>query len=247
MIARKLFSAAVLVALPALAQSPGAASSDDLSKLPLIEMRAASDTSGILAIFLTGDGGWADLDKQVTAELRSRGVDVVGLNTRPYLSKKKEPAEIAFDVARIARHYMKAWNRPRLALVGYSRGADLMPFAVSGMAADVRDRIVLLAMLGISTRTGFEFHFEDILFEVKRASDRFTLPVLALLRGMKMMCVYGAKEPDSACRDAPAGLFARKVELPGGHHYDDNFKHVGDLVFQEIPSVTGAPALPAQH
>ncbi len=247
MIDRKLLAVVLFAALPVLAQSPAGSSPDDLSKLPLLEMRAAFDTSGILAIFLTGDGGWASLDKQVTAELRSRGVDVVGLNTRPYLAKRKEPAEIAFDVARIARHYMRAWNRPRLALVGYSRGADLMPFAVSGMAADVRDRIVLLAMLGISTRTGFEFHFEDILFEVKRASDRLTLPVLAQLQGTKMMCVYGAEEPDSACRDAPAGLFARKVELPGGHHYDDNFKHVAELVLQEIPPMTAAPALPAQH
>jgi type IV secretory pathway VirJ component len=218
----------------------------DLSQLPLTEMRASPDTSNVLVIFLTGDGGWASIDKQVTAEIRAHGVDVVGLNTRPYLGRKKTPAEIAFDLTRIARHYMTAWNRSRLAIVGYSRGADLMPFGVTGMPADLRDKTVLLAFLGLATRAGFEFHFADIMFNVKRDSDQPTLPTLAQLKGMKMLCIYGAEEDNSACRAAPPGLITRTVQLPGGHHYDSDYKRVGDLVLEELRSA-GTLKLPAQH
>lgn len=248
------FAASLLVVLavacaPARAQSPAVPLKDDLSKLPLTEMRAVPDTGTVLAIFLTGDGGWAKLDKQVVAELRAHGVAVVGLNTRPYLSKKKTAAQIASDLTLIARHYLVAWNRPRLMLVGYSRGADLMPFGVSGMPADLRDRTVLLAMLGLSTRAGFEFHFEDIFIAVKRKTDQLTLPVLSQLKGMRMLCVYGAEEKESGCRDAPAGLITTKVELPGGHHYDDDFKRLGDLVLQDLlrASVASEARLPPKH
>lgn len=214
-------------------------------------MRAAPDTSGVLVIFLTGDGGWASIDKQVTGEIRAHGVDVVGLNTRPYLGKKKTPAEIAFDLTRIARHYMTAWNKSRLAIVGYSRGADLMPFGVTGMPADLRGKTVLLAFIGLATRAGFEFHFADIMFEVKRDSDRPTLPALAALKGMKMLCIYGSDEENSACREVPPGLITRLVQLPGGHHYDVDYRRVGDLVLEEIRRGGSAPAptsrLPAQH
>ena len=198
------------------------------------------DTGSTLAVFLTGDGGWADLDQQVVAELRAHGVAVIGLNTRPYLSKKKTPADIANDLTRISRRYLAEWKKTRLTIVGYSRGADLMPFGVPGMPADVRDRIVLLAMLGLGERTGFEFHLEDIFVTVKRPGDMMTLPALAQLKGMRMFCVYGAEEEDSGCRDAPPGLMSRKVELPGGHHYDSNYKRLGDLVLKEL-----APASPA--
>jgi len=237
--------------VPVVVGSQVPSSPDDLSRLPLTEMRAAPDTSGVLVIFLTGDGGWASIDKQVTGEIRAHGVDVVGLNTRPYLGKKKTPAEIAFDLTRIARHYMTAWNKSRLAIVGYSRGADLMPFGVTGMPADLREKTVLLAFLGLATRAGFEFHFADIMFEIKRNSDQPTLPVLAQLKGMKMLCIYGAEEENSGCREALPGLITRTVQLPGGHHYDSDYKRVGDLVLEEMRGGGNAPAatsrLPAQH
>lgn len=224
----------LLAAAPVVMRGQAVTAPDDLSRLPLTEMRASPDTSNVLVIFLTGDGGWASIDKQVTAEIRAHGVDVVGLNTRPYLGKKKTPAEIAFDLTRIARHYMTAWNRSRLAIVGYSRGADLMPFGVVGMPADLREKTVLLGFLGLATRAGFEFHFADIMFEVKRDSDQQTLPVLAQLKGMKMLCIYGAEEDNSGCRAAPPGLITRTVQLPGGHHYDSDYKRVGDLVLEEL-------------
>lgn len=236
----------VLGSASAAAQTPSTATVDDLSKLPITEMPAQPDTGNTVAIFMTGDGGWATLDKQVVAEMRAHGIAVVGLNTRPYLSKKKTAAEIANDLTRISRHYLSAWNRPRLAIVGYSRGADLMPFGVAGMPADVRNRIVLLGLLGLGTRAGFEFHFEDIFLAVKRPTDQLTLPVLTQLKGMKMLCVFGSDEKESGCRDAAPGLITRKVELPGGHHWDNDYKLVGDLVVEELRPVATVRS-PAQH
>jgi type IV secretory pathway VirJ component len=237
---------AVLACAAASAQTRRPLSPDDLSNLPITEMPAAPDTGSVLALFLTGDGGWASLDKGVVGEMRARGIAVVGLNTRPYLSRKKSPADISADLTRISRHYLAAWNRPRLAIVGYSRGADLMPFGLIGMPEDLRDKIVLLGLLGLGTQTGFEFHFEDIIMTVHRAGDQPTLPALAQLKGMKMLCVFGKDEEESGCRDAPPGLITRKVELPGGHHWDNNYKSVGDLVADEIRS-SAAAKLPAEH
>lgn len=238
--ARPFFSALALAAFVMAACAPPSAmgqsqtAPDDLSRLPLQEMPAIPDTGSTLAVFMTGDGGWAALDKGVVSELRAHGVSVIGLNTRPYLSKKKTPAEIASDLTRISRTYLAQWHKSRLAIVGYSRGADLMPFGVAGMPPDIRNRIVLLAMLGLANRVGFEFHFEDIFRTVKRPGDALTLPVLAQLKGMRMLCVYGADEESSGCRDAPAGLITKTIQLPGGHHYDSNYKRLGDLVLAEL-------------
>lgn len=234
---------------PLSATSQSQSAPDDLSKLPLQEMPAFPDTGNTLAVFLTGDGGWAALDKGVVSELRAHDVSVIGLNTRPYLSRKKTPAEIASDLTLISRTYLAKWHKSQLAIVGYSRGADLMPFGVTGMPADLRERVVLLAMLGLANRVGFEFHFEDIFRTVKRPGDLLTLPVLAQLKGIHMLCVYGADEESSGCRDAPARLITKIIQLPGGHHYDSNYKRLGDLVLAELaaPPVATVSKSPTQH
>jgi len=85
---------------------------------------------------------------------------------------------------------------------------------------------------------------------VKRPTDQLTLPVLAQLKGMRMLCVYGADEKESGCREAPPGLITRKVELPGGHHYDNDYKLVGDIVVEEMrngPVPAANIKSPTQH
>jgi len=41
------------------------------------------------------------------------------------------------DLTRILRHYLPAWNRQKVVLVGYSMGADVLPFLISRLPADL--------------------------------------------------------------------------------------------------------------
>jgi len=183
---------------------------------------------------LTGDGGWATLDRKVSAELVARGLPVVALNTRVYLSRRRTPDETGLDLARIIRYYLTHWSSDRVAIVGYSRGADIAPFMVSRLPADLKSKVVLVAMLALSNQTNFEFHFKDIFVESHRRSDVKTLPEVEHLRGLNLLCVYGLDEKDSGCRSAPPGLL-KAVARNGGHHFDDDFKTLGDIVFDALP------------
>ena len=53
---------------------------------------------GVYWATLSGDGGWAALDRGITKELHAHGVSVVGLNSRAYLSNRRT----ADDVTRAA-------------------------------------------------------------------------------------------------------------------------------------------------
>src|SRR3954471_2051077 len=140
-----------LLAFLALTRSASASLTDttDVADLPLREFPAARPGPGddVLVVFLTGDGGWAALDKEVVGALSAHGAAVIGINSRASLSKRKTPADVARDVARVMRHYVDAWHRSRVVVAGYSRGADLAPFAVSRLPAELRQDVVLLAML----------------------------------------------------------------------------------------------------
>ena len=206
--------------------------------LPLVEVPAsrAPATPGprTLAVLITGDGDWAALDQAVARTLADGGVPVVGLKARAYLTHQpRTPDEMAADVAQIARTYLARWGAERIAFVGYSRGADLLPFVATRLPPDLRKRVAIVAMFGLSTRASFVFHWSDVVHDVARPTDVLTVPELQRLRGMRLLCVYGVEETDSGCRDADAALMTR-VAREGKHHFDGDFAGLGRLVLDAI-------------
>lgn len=83
--------------------------------LPLVTV-ATHRPGDTLAILLTGDGGWAGLDRALAA----RGVAVIGWDSLRYYWTPRTPDMAARDLARILEHYRTALMRQRIILVGYS-------------------------------------------------------------------------------------------------------------------------------
>jgi len=143
-------------------------------------------------------------------------VPVVGLDVPSYLSVPRTPDVAAADLQRVLEHYLAAWHKSWIILIGYSHGADLAPFMVSRLPHELRDRISLLAMLGLAGQASFRFHLADIIAQTEHEGDRPVRPELEKLRGIPMLCVRGADERDSLCASLPTSL-ARVETRPGGH------------------------------
>jgi type IV secretory pathway VirJ component len=221
-------------AFQTLARSPVATSgmtAAGIRDLPLVELRSRPGSRD-LAVVVSGDGGWASIDKQIGESLAAAGIPVVGLNSLHYFWKARTPEQASADLARILRHYLSVWHGSDVVLVGYSRGADVLPFMTARLPEDLRGRVRLVALVGLSHRAGFEFHFAD-LFRGEKRSDHPTVPEIQRLRGIRLLCVYGADEEDSACRDLPRNL-AVVDELPGGHHFGGAYREVAGRILQLI-------------
>ena len=210
---------AAAVTAPGRAQaSPPSALRAIASTLPITEV--AADSGSTLALFLSGDGGWAGGDRAVAQALARNGVAVVGLDMRKYLrAAHRTPESTARDAAEILERYATAWHRDRLVLVGYSRGANLAPFVVSRLPEATRRRLALVALIGLGDRASFEFHWEDLLHDVPRKTDLPTRPELDHIRGTRILCVYGEGEKGSLCPSLDPSL-ARVVRHGGGHVLD---------------------------
>lgn len=223
-----LVGALLLAPMLALAQA-GAASAADVRDLPLVELRAKGP-SQTLAIVLSGDGGWADIDKEIGETLAERGVDVIGFDDRAYLRTGKRDADITgADVQRVAAHYMSAWNDQGLVIVGYSRGAAFAPFVATRLSPDLRRRLALVAMLGLAEHAGFKYRFSDLWATRSNPKDTPILPELEKLRGTNMLCVYGRKEDESLCRGIDPTL-VYPVAREGGHHFDGDYRSLTALI-----------------
>jgi type IV secretory pathway VirJ component len=194
------------------------ADTDAVTDLPLVEV-PSSEPGRAFAVLITGDGGWAAADKELSSALVAHGVPVVGLNSPRYISRARSPNEISSDLARILRHYGRTWARDEVVVIGYSRGADLAPFMISRLPDDLRRRIALVALLGPSEWAGFQFHVIDLVKTIHRDGDLAVAPEIAKLKGTPVLCIYGNDDHDAICPSLDSTL-ARPILREGGHRVD---------------------------
>jgi type IV secretory pathway VirJ component len=190
-----------------------------LADLPLVEVPAAG-AGDAFAVLLSGDGGWAGLDKEVAAALASHGMPVVGLDSLRYFWSARTPDALATDLDRVLRYYADHWHKAHAVLVGYSQGADVLPFAVNRLSATSRAIVERTVMMGLGANASFQFHFTNWL-----GGDSGGLPILpevARLDGARTLCLYGQSEGDSLCPKVPPG-HVQAVALPGGHHFGGGY------------------------
>jgi len=208
------------------------ASHDSVSDLPLVEVPAKDMSGDTLAVIVSGDGGWASIDRELGAVLAGRGIPVVGLNSLQYFWTRRTPEGTASDLERVLRYYLISWSKNKALLIGYSRGADVLPFMANRLPDDLRTRVQAVALLGPSQMVDFEFHLTDWLTNATRTTARPILPEVEKLNGMKVLCLYGSTETDSLCKNLDATL-AKGTPLTGGHHFDGNYEAIADTILRE--------------
>ncbi len=211
----------------------------EVADLGLVEVPARGPAGDLIAILLTGDGGWAGIDKQVAGALADQGVPVAGWSSLEYYWTPRTPGGAARDLARVIEHYQRAWATPagdpatptvappRVLLVGYSFGADVLPFLAARLPAELRAQIARIALIGLSPDASFEFHVVGWL-----GLDRGrhpTVPEVERLGATPVLCLRGEDETDSAC-DALRSPAVRVIELPGGHHFGGDYGRIARLL-----------------
>jgi len=197
-----------------------------LSDLPIVEIPAqptAAQSNDTFAVIMSGDGGWAGLDQDVAAALSAKGIPVVGLDSLRYYWTARTPDGLAADTDRIIRYYLAHFGKRRVLLVGYSQGADVLPFAVNRLPAATRARVALVAVMGMSEHALFEFHLSSWISDSN--SGPATLPEINRISGVPVLCIYGADESDSLCPKLDPRKF-NIVKLKGGHHFDGDYANL---------------------
>ena len=193
---------------------------DSIQDLPLYEVPAAG-SGETLGLLITGDGGWASLDQQVSAELALRGISVVGLSSLRYFWHSRTPELAAHDVTEVLRHYLAQWRRTRIVLIGYSFGANVLPFIVNRLPQDLRARVISVNLLAPEVNA----RFQASVAGWNRASLEPSVPLapeLSRMGNVPVLCVYGEGEKDSLCPSL-AQREVTSVHIGSGHHFSRKY------------------------
>lgn len=198
--------------------------------MPVEEIPAGEDRDTI-TLFLSGDGGWRDLDRSVAEEMARLGQPVVGIDTLRYYWQHKSPEQSALDLARVMQHYRQAWGTRHFILAGYSFGADVLPALYNRLSVTDQQQVDAVILLAFARTGSFEIEVQGWLGSA--GSEAATGPEMTRLPADKVVCIYGVEEAqESDCTDPT--VVGEIIKLPGGHHFDKNYPALAKRLIDEI-------------
>jgi type IV secretory pathway VirJ component len=211
--------------------------------IPVVEV-PAGQTTDTVTLFLSGDGGWRDLDRDVAGEMAKLGYPVVGIDTLRYYWQHKTPEQSAIDLSELMQHYRQKWGTKRFVLTGYSFGADVLPAIYNRLPAEDQQRIDAVILLAFARSGSFEIEVEGWLGNAGKEAP--TGPEMARLPAAKVVCIYGEEEADeSGCTDHTA--VGERLKLPGGHHFDENYPALAKRLIGDIETRQGKTSVAEQN
>lgn len=205
----------------------------DLGDLPLIEVQSPGSTKRILAVHITGDGGWGVTDAGIAKGLAADGVPVVGLSSLKYFWTRRTPESAASDLERVLKHYLRAWDKDEAVLIGYSFGADALPFMYNRLTVETQARVRLLVLMGPSASANFEIRFSSLLGRTEFSDNLPTLPEMERIPALRVLCFYGEEDKTNLCGTL-ASRGVRSIPVRSGHRFGRNFRPIVEAILNEL-------------
>lgn len=224
-------------------------------------VQAPAGKGDVLTVLYSGDGGWADLDKQLGTAFAARGIPVLGVNTFKYFWRNRSPDVAARQLDALITEHLAKWHKQRVWLVGFSFGADVLPSLIDRLGPAVRAHATQLVLLSPSRDISFEIQLQGYMkpqgrfsMFLKNLSDHFNNvpnyaalpPVQALENQFPVICYYGKDDADeSLCTERGLPAWVQVHGKPGGHHFDGGYQPLAAQMIDELPSASPAVTTPA--
>jgi type IV secretory pathway VirJ component len=128
--------------------------------------------------------------------------------------------------------YAARWGASKVALVGYSFGAGVLPFAYDRLPPEAKQRVVLLSLLGFGSAADFEISMMGWLGAPPTENALPTKPALAPIDPSMIQCFYGRDDGDSLCPVLAKTDKAEVIETPGGHHFDGDYEALAEDILR---------------
>ena len=202
--------------------------------LPLIVIPSAQQEDHLpIVLFISGDGGWTSFDRSIADNLAGKGMPVVGLDARKYFWNSKTPQECASDFSKAVQRYLQQWNRKKFILVGYSFGANVVPFIADKFSPELKESLSGIFSLSPTEKADFEIHLSDML-GIGGKNEDFNVPEeIKKIKRFRTVCIFGADE-EEATRIQFGQAGATIITLPGNHHYNNHPSAAAEAIFKEI-------------
>ncbi|MGZ3846978.1 MAG: AcvB/VirJ family lysyl-phosphatidylglycerol hydrolase [Flavisolibacter sp.] len=191
----------------------------------------SSDTTKPIVLYISGDGGLSNSFSKLLKKMNGLGYPIIGLNAQSYFWKRKRPQRVTEDFTRLLSYYINKWHRSSYALVGYSFGADVIPFFQNSLSPEFAALNKQTILMSPSKRTDFEIHILGMIgceikegLSIPKEINRMTGPVTVF---------FGTAEHRFPMNEITSSNI-HIAFFPGGHHYRSDVDQVVSCITDTI-------------
>lgn len=197
---------------------------DDVKNIPVVITNSKiEDRSAPIALVVSGDGGWYSFEQLISDNLAKQGIPTIGLDSKKYFWKRRTPEETASDMDKVLNYYSKLWGRDKFFLIGYSLGAEIVPFIINRLPDGTRSKITSAVLLSPATTTDFEIHISNMLGMGNRQNVYNTIGEIKEMQDIPTLIIFGDGEKTQV-PDLLNGTSVAIKKIPGDHHYKFNLQ-----------------------
>jgi type IV secretory pathway VirJ component len=195
---------------------------DYVKNLPIVITNAKlQNKDAPVALLVSGDGGWYGFEQSIADKLANHGIPTLGLDAKKYFWKRRTPEETASDMIKALNFYSKEWGRERFLLIGYSLGAEIVPFITSRLPGEMSDKVTLTVLLSPETTTDFEIHVSNMLGIGNRQNTFQVMDEIIKAQIVPTLIIIGDGEK-TRVPELLTGTSVKIKKIPGDHHYKYN-------------------------
>lgn len=201
---------------------------------PFVILPAEKGGNQPVVLFISGDGGWTSFDDGIAKELVKKGIAVIGMDSQKYFWQKRTPKEVALEITKMLEYYMTEWEKTTFVLVGYSFGANVVPFIMPIFPVNISKRLIKSILISPDISADFEIHISDLL-HINPAREAYdVVEGVHNLRNDSIVCIFGSDEDTKrVLQFEKAGAIIRI--LPGKHHFNNDYNSLKNVILFSIP------------
>ena len=192
-----------------------------------------ADTSKPLIMYISGDGGNTKFTQTFVHSMAVKGFPIAALNSNKYFWDKKTPEQTTSDVAALIKYCQLHFNRSKVVLIGYSFGADVMPFVYNRLPGDVLSAVKNVVLLSPSANADFEIHL-NVMWGAKSKGPN-TLPEINRMTSHPVLLLLEDKKEFPVSQVTLKNYTA--AQLPHDDGKETNAQNTGNLLVQYLAGV----------
>ncbi len=117
--------------------------------------------------------------------------------------------------------YAREWKKDKFVLMGYSLGAEIVPFIVNRLPQQMRMQLQATVLLSPDITTDFEIHISNMLGMGNNQNTYNTIAELIKMQNIPTLIIFGEGEKTKV-PGLLAGTNMKIRKIPGNHHYKSN-------------------------
>jgi type IV secretory pathway VirJ component len=201
------------------------------NKLPVV-IHYNGDNSTPMIFHITGDGGMVRFDEAMAKEYDANGFSFIALNSLKYFFEAKSPVKLAGDVIPLIKSNFEAWKKKDLILVGFSFGAEIIPFLYERLPVELQNKVKLVVLLTPAKTSDFHIHIRDMIGLDKKHETYNVAEETAKIKSSKILAVYGDEEKNISLKNNIQPNL-KILYIKGEHGFKDS-KTVFELILKEL-------------